>query len=308
MFAVLRFSKLKSFSHISQASSHNDRSRDTPNADSDLSHLNRVLVGSGNAETDVREALDVAGIQKLRKNGVIAVEAVLSASPSFFAEDPQRLDDWVDQSLAWLKKKHGENLVSACLHLDEQTPHIHAIIVPVDRSDRKKGPPARLNAARWFSGREKLSEAQTSYAEAVAPLGLERGMFKAHRGADHKTVKAYYVEAEAFQAGVLAFERGSIIDALPHLTRPGDVIGGASGRALRLSPKLSEPEKQGLVHSIRPVFDKVWDYAKWQLDALRDATRLAVVLRRGGNQAAALELEAAARDRQLGRARRASER
>jgi hypothetical protein len=304
MFAVLRFSKFKSFSHISQASSHNDRSRETPNADPARGYLNQVLVGSGDAVSDVRQALAAVGIQKLRKNGVLAVEAVLSASPSFFNEQPERLAFWVDRSVAWLRKEHGENLVSAWLHLDEQTPHIHAVVVPIDRSERKKGSRARLNAARWFSGREKLSEAQSSYAHAVADFGIERGKSKALRGADHKTVRQYYAEAEAFQVGVEAFERGAIVDALSCPTSPHDIPGGAQGRALRPSPKLSEPERRGLANAVRPAFDRVWSYARAQLDALKDAARLAGALRRARKAIEAEELESAARQRQLGRARR----
>jgi hypothetical protein len=69
------------------------------------------------------------------------------------------------------------------LHLDEATPHIHAYLVPLD----EKG---KLNCRALFGGREKLSKFQDSYALAMAPLGLERGI-KGSR-ATHTEVKEYY--------------------------------------------------------------------------------------------------------------------
>jgi hypothetical protein len=69
------------------------------------------------------------------------------------------------------------------LHLDEATPHIHAYLVPLD----EKG---KLNCRALFGSREKLSKFQDSYALAMAPLGLERGI-KGSR-ATHTEVKEYY--------------------------------------------------------------------------------------------------------------------
>lgn len=62
-------------------------------------------------------------------------------------------------------------------------PHIHAYLVPLD----EKG---KLNCRALFGGREKLSKFQDSYALAMAPLGLERGI-KGSR-ATHTSVKEYY--------------------------------------------------------------------------------------------------------------------
>ena len=50
-----------------------------------------------------------------------------------------QLDAWCKDSCGWLQKTFGkENVVSAVLHLDEKTPHIHATVVPIVRGERRK--------------------------------------------------------------------------------------------------------------------------------------------------------------------------
>ena len=54
-------------------------------------------------------------------------------------EQMGRLDEWCQDNLDWLRKTYGtDNVVSAVLHMDEETPHIHATIVPIVQTERKK--------------------------------------------------------------------------------------------------------------------------------------------------------------------------
>jgi len=64
---------------------------------------------------------------------------VLSASPEHFRpDDPEAvgiwnedcLDAWIEASMNQLRQEHGADLVFAELHLDENTPHIHAVVAP----------------------------------------------------------------------------------------------------------------------------------------------------------------------------------
>ena len=42
-------------------------------------------------------------------------------------EQAGKLDEWCRDSVEWMKRTYGsENVVSAVLHMDEETPHIHA--------------------------------------------------------------------------------------------------------------------------------------------------------------------------------------
>ena len=167
-FTILRFEKLKSRRAVSGSSGHMMRSHPTLNAHSDRTAHNQILVGSSDPVADVDSRLAGA---VTRKNSVLAIELLVTASPEWFtqASKSEKLD-WVRSSKAWLVQHFGaENLVHLQLHVDEATPHLTGFIVPRDTS-------GRLNAARWLDGSKKLADMQTAYTAAVAHLGLERGI------------------------------------------------------------------------------------------------------------------------------------
>ena len=189
-YSICRIAKLKSGGAIAASEAHTRRQRDTPNAD--LKKDNERFIGNPPGSfTLEQEVFNRIGNQKIRKDAVLCVEILLSASPEFFRPcnlgeaghwDKQQLEGWKQANHHWLKQ-FGDRIVRAELHLDESTPHIHAYLVPLD----EKG---KLNCKSIFGDREKLSKFQDSYGAAMAPLGLERGI-KGSR-ATHTQVKEYY--------------------------------------------------------------------------------------------------------------------
>ncbi len=140
MYAVMRLNKLKSMGQVSARGAHNERTRATPNADGERLHTNERLAGSGAWLADVQARLDDA--PTIRKNAVLAYDVVFTASREFFdagderARD-ERLAEWRDRTMAWLRARFGvENVVAAVLHRDEITPHIQALVVPIDDNGR----------------------------------------------------------------------------------------------------------------------------------------------------------------------------
>ncbi|MCM1352981.1 MAG: plasmid recombination protein, partial [Alistipes senegalensis] len=83
-----------------------------------------------------------------------------------------------------------ENIVSAGLHLDEKTPHIHATFVPIVTTERKRKKQEERTIKRYRTksasrprlcadeviSRIKLKEYQDTYAAAMAKYGLQRGI------------------------------------------------------------------------------------------------------------------------------------
>jgi 5S rRNA maturation endonuclease (ribonuclease M5) len=190
--AIARIAKLKSGS-VGASGQHTRRARETLNANPEIANIR--FIGQPDSpdlpslETIVRERI---GDQTIRKNGVLCVEMLLTASPEYFRPDdpskagyyePDKLADFQQAVHSWLDNEYGDRLVRAELHLDESTPHVHAYFVPLDER-------GKLNCRGLFGGREKLSQFQDSYANALSPLGLERGI-KGSR-AKHTTVKQYY--------------------------------------------------------------------------------------------------------------------
>jgi len=187
MYAVMRIAKLKTMGEIGALGKHNERTRETRNADVGRLGDNERLAGTGDWCADVEARLAVARYR--RPDAVLCLEHVLTASKEFFADgDSGRLAAWRDAAMEWLRDTYGDaNVVAAVLHRDEITPHIQAVVVPIDERDH-------LNAKNWTGGREKLGALQDSYARAMEPLGLERGV----KGsvADHQTVKEFYAKIE----------------------------------------------------------------------------------------------------------------
>ena len=126
-----------------------------------------------------------------------------------------RLKAWCTDNLAWLRKTFGaENVVSAVLHMDEATPHIHAAVVPIVTGERRKVRKEKTDetgkrkyrtkstarprlCADDVMSRIKLKEYQDTYAAAMAKYGLQRGIDGSN--ARHVTTQEFYRNAIARQ-------------------------------------------------------------------------------------------------------------
>ena len=198
MKAICRIAKLHQKSQLGGMSAHNERTRETPNANPELKEANKTFIGSGDIVQDWEKRIEQLGIEKIRKNGVIAVDHLLSASPEFFKNrtpedgmpfDKENLNKWVQSTNKFLRENYGDNVISATVHLDEKTPHIHAMIVPEVNG--------KLNAREIFGGKEKMRDLQDRYHQSVRHLGLERGVKGST--AKHEQVQKYYTRANDFQ-------------------------------------------------------------------------------------------------------------
>ena len=200
-YAVLRVDrrKAKAMAAIAASSSHTMREKPTPNADPDAAAPVVMHLADGKTPYQaVRHLLD--GAERRNRDTVLCREIVLSASPSYFrpgrehiggAYDSHRVKAWATASLAWVKRQWPDQLASAVLHLDEQTPHIHLLIVPRVRSAAGVW---KLNSKALFD-RERLRELQTGYGEAMAPLGIRRG--EPGSQATHSEVRQFYGVVQA---------------------------------------------------------------------------------------------------------------
>jgi regulator of replication initiation timing len=189
-YAILRHEKIKSTT-TGVANAHNHRLSQVQDAshlvriDPSKSHLNVFYDGHG-ALRRLAGKLPA----KRRKDAVVAMEILLSASPEFFdgiekqreklAQHPTFLK-WVEQTRDWIKNEFGENVIDVVLHMDETSPHFHVMVVPIT-------PDGRLCAKKLMAPFE-LIRRQTEYAKAVENFGLERGLEGSL--ATHVKVKEY---------------------------------------------------------------------------------------------------------------------
>lgn len=183
-FTILRFSKLKTLGNLGGSALHAFRERPTPNADAERS-ANNTATGEQNAAAVVKAAQNrLADLPKYRKNAVLAVEYLMTASPEWFEKGGDTAG-YFQACEDWLRERHGpENVLAVVRHEDETTPHLCAYVVPVD-------PGGNLNASHFFDGRAKLAAMQTDFhLQAGQRFGLERGIEGSK--AEHIPVKTWY--------------------------------------------------------------------------------------------------------------------
>ncbi|MEI3589875.1 MAG: MobV family relaxase [Alistipes ihumii] len=201
---------------------HITRTKMPPNAIPELTYLNEELVEFPEGVADRTEAinhrLEHAGLtRKIGTNQVRVIRVMLTGTQEDMQRIVQegRLKAWCADNLEWLRRTFGaENVVSAVLHMDEATPHIHAAVVPIVTGERRKvrkekpdesgkrkyrtksASRPRLCADDVMS-RVKLKEYQDTYAAAMTKYGLQRGIDGSK--ARHITTQEFYRNASARQ-------------------------------------------------------------------------------------------------------------
>lgn len=181
------------------------------NADEERAHLNRELIAriaidesSGKTKNltiqqAVNRRIKEAGIGKVRINQNTCIEIIFSGSPeTMCAMSQEQVNAWAHDTLAWAQARWGyENVVSATLHCDEKTPHMHVIVVPiVQGQSRRSASKEKLDAAKGVDTKKYKTDTtknrlcanevytkpllygyHTSYAETVGEkYGLSRGV------------------------------------------------------------------------------------------------------------------------------------
>ena len=226
-YAIMRVEKIKTLGAVAAMGGHSERTRETLNADPERCADNVRLVGSGDAMADVKARLDTLAPGRIRADSVLALDVFMGASKDWYdQQDAATKATWHASSLAWVRATYGaENVVGAWLHADETTPHIAALVTPIT-------PEGRLNAHYFTGSASQLRAQQDSYARAVEPLGLERGV----KGsvADHQTVKEFYAKIEQ-PTPAPEIVKGSI-----EIERPGRLVANPERWASEQQERIAE--------------------------------------------------------------------
>lgn len=188
-YSFISTEKIKDMGSFTRKLEHNFRiGGRVPNADPMKSRFNEQLIemepGSDYIKEYNKRILDSEYYQthKVRKDAVRGIEVMMTFSSKDIPEDFD-FEKWKKENVEWLQSYFGkENVVSAVLHMDETTPHIHAVVIPMVNE--------RLSAAHYLNGRQKMTEMQNSYGDRMEALGLSRGI----KGslAKHTDIKKFY--------------------------------------------------------------------------------------------------------------------
>ena len=223
-------------------SDHIERRVIAPNVDPMRTHLNRELVrmpeGIRERDDAIAARISSAGIRrKITHDQVRAIRVMLSGTHEDMMEIEKagRLDDWCRDSMDWLYRTFGrENVVSAVLHMDEHTPHIHATVVPIVTGERRKARKKQTEGKRTYRKkadavrlcaddlltRERLAAYHDSYAAAMSKYGLQRGI----RGSEARHTTAQYYRDLKRQTGELEANMRQLQDEQQQAERQLDEV------------------------------------------------------------------------------------
>lgn len=127
------------------------------------------------------------GKRAVRKDAVKYLSHVLTGSHEEMTaifQDKQKKDAWIRAAAGFAINEFGkDNIVRGVVHLDEKTPHLHVITVPLTKD-------GRLSAKEIVGNKSDLQARQDRFAKAMEPFGLERGI--RNTGIKHENAKDYY--------------------------------------------------------------------------------------------------------------------
>ena len=184
-YAILRFAKYKG-PEIGNIEAHNERSKEkyasNPDVDISRSKYNFHLIEPkqkyrAEAERQIKEAAC-----RTRSDSVRVVEVLVTATPEFFqGKKKSEIKAYFQEALTFLQQNQDlKTIISAVVHMDEKTPHMHLAFVPLTAD-------GRLSAKEIVGNKKKLSRWQDKFWEHMVKKypDLERGESAAKTGRDH---------------------------------------------------------------------------------------------------------------------------
>ena len=117
-----------------------------------------------------KERISKLNLKKaVRKDAVVMAQVLVTSDHEFFETLPySEVRNFFENSYAFLSERYGkENVISATVHMDERTPHMHFNFVPVTQDGRL--------SAKSVLNRQSLIEQQTAFYQQVGQrYGLHR--------------------------------------------------------------------------------------------------------------------------------------
>jgi len=184
-YAILRFAKYKG-PEIGHIESHNERTKEkyasNPDVDTSRSHLNFHLVTPQRKyRAEAEKQIAEAGC-RTRSDSVRVVEVLVTASPEFFkGKKKAEIKAYFQEALDFIQQhQNPRTIISAVVHMDEKTPHMHLCFVPLTEDKR-------LSAKEIVGNKKKLTWWQDEFWKHMVGKSpdLERGESASETGRTH---------------------------------------------------------------------------------------------------------------------------
>ena len=211
---------------------HNERlNKNYSNKDIDLSrshlnyHLKLIQSETYHQEFErIRSQYNLLGNLRLtgEKQSNVMCEFLITSDKEFFERlGEEKTKRFFSDAYDFVTLKVGgeQFIVSAVVHMDEKSPHMHVSYIPVIKGkDRKKNPCLRINCSEFWKGRDSYSKLQDEYYEFITSRGyfLERG----ERGstAEHLSVSEYKLKKTQEQISELT-EQAAEIECVDNISK-----------------------------------------------------------------------------------------
>ena len=236
-YAILRFAKYKG-PEIGQIEAHNERKKEkyasNPDIDTSRSHLNFHLVQPERKyRAEAERQIARAGC-RTRKDSARVVEALVTASPEFFKGKKQaEVRAFFEEAVRFIERRQPKDtIISAVVHMDEKTPHMHLSFVPLTKD-------GRLSAKDIVGNKKKLTWWQDQFWKHMVRRwpDLERGESASETGRTHIPPRLFKEAA--------------------HLNRQRDMLMKLLGEVNPLNAKKKSAEIEALLERYIPGVERM---------------------------------------------------
>ena len=207
-YAIFRSQQIMTLNDLAQIGSHNKREKQAYKSNPDI----KLELKDDNIELVPLESKYVKGFKELTKEyekehnerqkkerqerkktysqmlnkskNVVADELLFTATHNFFENmNKDDIIDWANTCMEFVYKDLGytkSQVLHATIHLDEETPHLHCVVIPLVKKYDKRTNTERYTISKKQYIRDKyhLSELQDKYHKRLTEKGydLERGI------------------------------------------------------------------------------------------------------------------------------------
>ncbi|MBQ0018513.1 MAG: plasmid recombination protein [Clostridiales bacterium] len=162
-YSIIRIEKHK-LGEVTPICNHHERLKEryksNPDIDTDRSHLNfHIVEPSDKYRPLVLARIKEAGA-KMRKDSVVMQDCIVAATPEWImALSDEAQAEYFRYAFEFFEKRYRrENIISAVVHMDEKTPHMHLVFVPITEDNR-------LSSKEIIGGPKGMHQLQDDFYE-----------------------------------------------------------------------------------------------------------------------------------------------
>ena len=199
-YAIIRNQKLTR-NEAKGSYAHNERrtrGHTNKDIDSEKTHLNYYL-----KKNELSYIKEFDRLKKenhlqghIRSNSIIMCEMLFTSDKEFFdkigEKETKRYFEESYNFICSYKNLGEKNIISAVVHLDEGTPHMHLIYIPVIHTkDKERKEIDKICCRDFWKGRDSYRQLQNAFFEYITSKGfeIERGLPVEETGAKHEKIE-----------------------------------------------------------------------------------------------------------------------